>query len=192
MLPMMEKALQSQPALHALIYSKSMQNVLGFSYFTGGFLGFYQLCQMDFKNRQVKPLNLSLPLWQIKAIWIIDLLGNLSFMLGGLASRPALSIGQWTFKKLSSLSLQKALQRQTHVIGKIITFMTVMAFIFGIPASIKFCYSSYYWLKDRLKQPSSEAPSGLPIRKMDALAAAYTVARASHFMINHPPSIQLG
>jgi hypothetical protein len=186
---MLSKIVQGFEAIWALQFSEKARVTLDYVNFALGFAGVYNLMETYyFKDREIKDLYKDLPLWQQTAWKTSDFLGNLSFILAGLKSRPALAFFQWGIQKIiSPEQLASFLGRHSYVSGeKICKTVGIVSLLFGIPAALKTSYSIYCWIRHpqtkRLEEPDEHFYTPLPInkvRKTDVVLTVRTVKKVS-------------
>ncbi len=128
--------------IHANDFLRAIPNLWEIANFSLGFLGLYKLLQNK-KNHKISKLYQDRPLWLQKALKINDLLGNLSLVLGGLKSGPAIKIWKWNIQKLlSSHQIECFFGSQGYLPGKkIYCLVTMISFSIGLPSTLQTLYT---------------------------------------------------
>lgn len=179
---MLSRIAQGFQTIWALQFSEKARVTIDYVNFALGFVGVYNLMETYyFKDREIKELYKDLPLWQQTAWKTSDFLGNLSFILAGLKSRPALALFRWSIQKIiSPEQLTSFLSRHSYLSGeKLCRVVGLVSLLFGIPAALKTSYSIYCWIRHpqakRLEEPDEHFYSPLPLKKVSKTDVALTV-----------------
>lgn len=144
--------------------SEPVQNILGASYFAGGLYGVCHLAYMQFwRDREMAPLSSPSLTWQEKTCKIIDILGDISFILNGARSRPAVAIWKWAASQILSLQQLERLFGKSTLLSpqRLDSAALIASMLLGIPATLKTTYLCYRWIQKTRAQ--GLAPVGIPI-----------------------------
>jgi hypothetical protein len=180
-------------ALQAMRSSEAALHLTDAINFAFGFIGIQNLVKTHWlKSREIDELTEDLPPWQQRAWKIADFFGNISLILSGLKSPPAIAICQWSFQLiLSSLDpLQKNNQLGLIQGEKILKIVGLISFLFGIPSTLKTLYSLYSWIKHRQVSPRKHDEhlyTPVPIKKLDMIIMMKTVAETARKILKTSP-----
>lgn len=80
-----------------------------------------------------------LPLWQQEAFKVIDIMGRISLILGGLKSKPNVIVWKWVAKNVLTVEYFERFFGNSGLYppDKIYQMIAVCAFILGIPSTLK-------------------------------------------------------
>lgn len=121
-------------------YLEPVQKVLHTSYFALGFLGAYNLYNQFCGTQKIQKKIVS-ENWKYQSLAVIEVMGNLSYLVNGLTSRPGISLLKHTFKHLVSENQLARLFSHHHIAG-----IQYASFLLGLPATIKSTYTVGSWL----------------------------------------------
>jgi hypothetical protein len=176
--------------------TRTLWDILSFGL---GFVGFNNLVEnYYFQDREVKEIYHDYPAWQLTAFKISDCLSNISLVLGGITSRPAISIWNWSAKALLT---PEQLERFFGSLGHLPaekTYRTIclLSFLLGIPATLKTFYLIYTWInyshakaeREKVEQQVDELHeyASLPIMKEDVFVTMKTVSETAQHLLRSP------
>lgn len=124
-----------------------IQTIVGYSQLTFGAIGAYQLAT-SFNQKKIK--KLSHPTWKEKLSQIFTTLGNISLIIRGLVSAPALRFYEWNAKQLlTTTHFDDYFGEATQIKRNNFLYMLRLgSLILGLPATIKFCFYCYEEIKN--------------------------------------------
>ena len=158
-----------------------------------GFFGAYHLIKTHyFEDREVEELYIGLPVWQQRALKIIDVLGNVSLILGALVSCPASALWKWGIQKVCTPEKIECLFGcKGYISGATVYRRTAMlAFLLGIPSTLKTIYLICRWVKNRYMPVKEPIATPLSMDETDIVVTARTISqiasRSARFVLNSP------
>ncbi|CUI17088.1 Conserved hypothetical protein [Candidatus Protochlamydia naegleriophila] len=131
--------------LHA---SNPIQNIIGTVNLTFGCMSAKNLIQTFRHNNQAGPATTKIATWQMTGIKVIDFCGDLSSILNGIQSRPAIFILNWMINRFLSPSNAARFFGEAALLSSERMNYTIAtaSFLLGIPSTLKTVYSCYCWM----------------------------------------------
>lgn len=153
---------QSIMALHA---SSPIQNIIGTVNLTFGCLSAKNLINSFRHDDQTSPSATKITTWQITGIKVIDFCGDLSSVLGGIQSRPAIFVWNWAIHQLLSPANIERLFGETALLSsqRLNYTIATASFLLGVPSTLKTIYTCYQWIAaNKKKLPAEKTASEKP------------------------------
>lgn len=195
---MLDKVVQglrlSYNTIQTIRFSEKTRNLWDLVNFALGFVGFHNLLEDYFlQDHEVAHVYQKYPEWQQTAFKISDFLSNISLVLGGITTRPAIAVWRWSAQVILS---PQQLERFFGLNGmipanKAYRVITILSFLLGVPATLKTIYVIYTWIhyrrakaeKEKVENDDYKIYTPLPVRKEDVFVTMKTVSEtAQHFL----------
>jgi hypothetical protein len=183
-------------ALRLSDQTRALWDILSFGM---GFVGFHNLLESYyFKDRNVEDIYRDFPQWQQTAFKVSDCLSNISLILGGVTSRPAVSIWSWSAQALlTPEQLAKFFGSQGLIpADQAHRNLTLLAFLLGVPYTLKTIYVIYTWVNYSQVKTEEEKPekqeedlheyAPLPLLKEDVFVTMKTVSETAQHLLLSP------
>lgn len=138
----------------AVIENQTISTIYHLGNFSLGFVGLYGILKTcSLTNRDISQANHILPYWQRKACEIADFLGDISFIVKGTQSIPTIIAWSWRAYSLSSTAQFVNFFICKELITGVASnrHLSYLAFILGIPSTIKTTFMLYTWAFSSLK-----------------------------------------
>lgn len=149
-----DEARKFNDVFRAVLENKTISTIYHLGNFSLGFVGLYGVLKTcALKSRDISQAYDILPHWQKKACEIADFLGDISFIVKGTQSIPTIITWSWRAHALSST----AQFVNFFICKELITgvannrHLSYLAFILGIPSTIKTTFTLYTWAFSSLK-----------------------------------------
>lgn len=192
----------SYETLNHLRFSKATRNLLDLVNFAMGFVGLHNIVRgSGFEDRDISKINDDFSGWKQKAFKIADFLGSLSLILSSMRSGPAVAVWKWTARAiLSSDQLERFFGHQGHIPSqKMDRSIAIIAFLLGLPATLKTIYTVYRWMTaPRLKPEETEEKKEecvkhypVSVYTQDSYLTFKTVSETANKLFRTPSQIRL-
>ena len=182
----------SYEALLSLRFSETACNIFDTVNFAGGFVGLHNLTKsLCFENRDISKAHDNFPEWQKRAFDIADFLGSFSLIFRAIRSGPATAIWSWSVQALLLPNQFRRLfgGRGLLPINQIDRSVAVIAFLFGIPSTLKTLYTVYTWTSSflqKVKEEKNKHSYQLSLRPEEAYLTLLTVSGTARRLLNTP------
>lgn len=164
--------------LHA---SEPIQHIIGAANLTFGCMSAKNLIETFRHTNQAGPASAKIATWQMTGIKVIDFCGDLSSILNGIQSRPAISILNWiTYRLLSPANVERFFGEAALFSGQRMNYTIATAsFLLGIPSTLKTIYLCYRWIVANRRKflTKGTAKEESPKRKEEPIAEKRKLGR---------------
>lgn len=181
---------------------KKLADFIDFFNFSCGFLGLHNLIKdYSLKGRKISTVYDNFPAWQQSLFEKADFLGNLSFVLSGIRSKPSAMAWKWATQQLFSCATLELCLRNKSLfsIERFDRTLLATSFILGLPSTLKTIYCLHNWFSSSLIQVK-ENDNDLKkenecktycytkaIRPTDVAITIQSLSITAHGILNHTP-----